>query len=386
MSVLSGVIVFILLFGVGYISLNPPRPETPVSAPTPFSSPVDNNPSVPTFSPQQKIGQMIAVSLKLSNPVLGEEPTRLTPDQVSMLRKIQPGFVVIYGRKISFTTVRVITNSLKDLNLPFPLLVAVDHEGGVVQRLRGEGFSPLKSWEELCQENPQVRKTAFQTSAQELSAAGVDIVLGPVIDFSLQKETALPTRICNSDLQTLLESSSEIIEIYQQAGVTPTLKHFPGIGSLQVDLHNTYAEVEDTEQAISNFKQLLDNHPNIAVMTSHAGLPGENKPCSLSENCLNFLAEYSQGLIITDDINMPSAAHTNTDTAPPTLTERAEQAIRARNTVILLGPEISLSQVEAITQELTEIYKDDQSFADLVDAGFTQVLQWRAKEKTTTLH
>ncbi len=60
----------------------------------------------------------------------------------------------------------------------------VDHEGGSVQRLNGEGFTILPSWKRMCNQTAELRQSSLASSAAELAAVGIDVVLAPVVDVS----------------------------------------------------------------------------------------------------------------------------------------------------------------------------------------------------------
>lgn len=342
-----------------------PSVVQPVSATTPTDPQVD-------LTPKQKIAQMITVSIRLSESQLENES--------EFLQKLQPGFVVIYGRSISHETMKSASTQLKLLEMPFPLLLLVDHEGGYVQRLSGEEFTDLDTWEEMCQKDPDELRRDLTASAAELHSAGIDIILGPVADFSDQTSEAMATRLCLGDLDFVTERTQEFLDAFVDAGVTPTMKHFPGIGSLRTDLHDGYEQVKagNTDRAI--FDQLLEKNPKIAIMTSHAGLPNENIPCSLSKKCLELLSPHSQVLILTDDVDMMAVdtVHSKNVDRDDLLAERVKLALEAGNNVVLLGPEVKFSEVEMIVSLLAEEYAQNSVFAERVDQNFLKITEWRS--------
>ncbi|HRN70466.1 MAG TPA: glycoside hydrolase family 3 N-terminal domain-containing protein [Candidatus Woesebacteria bacterium] len=341
--------------------------------------PIDTDNAVPTFSPEQKIAQLLIISIRLTN----EKTPVLNDNQTKSLSDIQPGFIVLYGSKLSMKTVKKTTLLISQVNTPIPIAITVDHEGGVVQRLSGEGFTKLRPWSELCQIDSEKRREIFQKSADEIKEAGIDLILGPVIDFSPNASTILQNRICSADEEILFKSTTEILDIYTKTGIMSTLKHFPGIADLDVDLHYNYASIPHNTEHIALFKKILNIYPNIAVMTSHAGLESTNIPCSLDPQCVDLLSAYPDVLFITDDINMISAY---AEVPSQSLAELAKESILAHNTIILLGPDVSFDEVKQVIHELREEYKNNKQFETAVDNAFIKIHNWKQQHKFNQYH
>lgn len=362
-----------LLFSGRFFSFLPQRQLARVG-------PLTSNPETPTPKPAmllttpQKIAQLLAISLTLKNEVASDAAE---VKKIQELAELQPGFVVLFGKKLSFQSAKTATDQIAALPVTIPPAIAVDHEGGIVQRLSGPGFTPVDSWNVLCQTGTETRKEIFTQSARELKAAGVHIVLGPVVDSATSSSEILKTRLCPINSDMLIQSAAEVIEIYQQARITPVLKHYPGIGSVTTDLHRTYSEVSDAEREMPIFHTLLKKYPTVGVMTAHAGLPGSSLPCSLSADCIKDLLQYPESLIITDDMNMKATARQNSSTQAEVLTQLTQQAIEAKNTMVLLGPDVSFSVVQTIVTELSRRYDANTAFAATVDESLTKIAAWK---------
>jgi beta-N-acetylhexosaminidase len=365
-----------LLFSGRFFSFLPQRLLARVG---PFTSGLETptpKPTMPLTTPQ-KIAQLLAISLTLKNEVASDAAE---VKKIQELTELEPGFVVLFGKKLSFQSAKNATDQLATLPLPIPIAIAVDHEGGIVQRLSGPGFTPVDSWNVLCQTSTETRKEIFTKSASELKAAGIHIVLGPVVDSATSSSEILKTRLCPTNSDMLIQSAAEVIEIYQQARITPVLKHYPGIGSVTTDLHRTYSEVSDVEREMPIFHTLLKKYPTVGVMTAHAGLPGNNLPCSLSADCIKDLLQYPDALIITDDMNMKATARQNSSSQAEVLTQLTQQAIEAKNTVVLLGPDVNFSVAQTIVTELSRRYDADVTFAAIVDESLTKITTWKNQQ------
>lgn len=318
---------------------------------------------------EQKIGQLLAVSIVLSNNP--NEP--ISQSVLTNLSQIQPSIVVLYGKNLSFDTVKKSAEVLKSIPIEQEIKIAVDHEGGTVQRLTGHGFTFLESWQYLCSESEEERKEKIQKSAKELKDAGIDIIFGPVADFSDKPSRSMGTRICATQADTVIDRVNEVIAIYLENGILPTVKHFPGIGTLNVDLHHNYETINDPTNELTVFNTILQKNPEIAVMTAHAGIPQEKKPCSLSKKCIHLLKDYPKALIITDAIDMIYEHKDSEMSKVEELTLLSKESILAGNHIVLFGPGVTLEELKEILMNLSEQYERDVEFARKVDDVMTSL-------------
>lgn len=380
------------------------------------------------LTPQQKIAQLLAVPITIDEQTQPSMqavmlPVEATPNEdadenqqvyLSLLRSLQPGFVIWFGSDITaeqatqsntwqnqYLSVDVTTSEADTAPIQLQLATFVDHEGGSVQRLAGEGFTEVPSWQAMCELPSIERERQFQLSAQELSEVGVVGVFGPVLD--LGPSAVLNTRVCSEDPETVTAISQEMIGIYQENGVYPVVKHFPGIGSLNVDLHQQFDAVEVSTASATIFTDVLDssneNDLPVGIMASHAGLQqlDPDLPCSLNPNCVGQLAKaYPESLIFTDEMSMgavldalsqvESDASSETEQATsldqfttPTPSELTLIALQAGNHVVLWGQSLKTDELQQIISDLVSVYETDQSFQQLVDERVENVLQFKQK-------
>jgi beta-N-acetylhexosaminidase len=384
----TGVLLLVLLifFGVALVgSLFFPH-ATDVPIPDNISQEVESpdmtlgaQVELPMLSTQEKINQLFAIPLTITHidATSAAQFRILSHRQIEDVSRIKPGFVIIFGKKISHNEMSDATRRLHSLQLPLPLVIGVDHEGGTVQRLSGVGFTHLPAWEELCTTSVEQSTELMQTSARELRSAGVDMILAPVIDFHETGSGAMPWRICTESIAELQRSSTQWIDAFSQEQIIPTLKHFPGIGSVTADLHVDYEQIQDNAQEMVLFDQLLERYPTIAVMTSHAGLPEEDIPCSLSAGCLALLDRHTQALIISDDINMMSNIEPGQKPNFDELYDLSKKAILAGNTVVLLGSGVPLDVIEEIMSKLSVEYDQNLELREAIDTSFERLIRWK---------
>lgn len=285
---------------------------------------------------------------------------------LDFIAQFKPGFVVLYGEKITVAAaaeaVEEIHNQVDEAEWP---IIMVDHEGGSVQRLSGDGFTVLPSWKRMCDQTAELRQANLASSAAELAAVGINVVLAPMVDVA-NSNSVLKDRVCDGDPSVVSAAATDYVAAFTDQGIMPVLKHYPGIGSVNTDLHNKFTTVEVTENDVEPFKMVLDQYPEIGVMTAHVGVENQlpEVPCSLSFSCVNQVFElYPLVMVLADAIEMESALYNggNTD-LPKSLSTAAKEAILAGNHVVLFGPSVSTPALEKVLSHLQTEYTSSEEF------------------------
>ncbi|HEX7454703.1 MAG TPA: beta-N-acetylhexosaminidase, partial [Gallionella sp.] len=169
--------------------------------------------------------------------------TQLTAEDEARLRHPLVGGVILFRRNYeSAAQLTELTAAIRALR-PVPLLVAVDHEGGRVQRFC-EGFTripPMRELGKIWDESPQrARHLAHQTGyvlAAELRGCGVDFSFTPVLDVDHGQSCVIGDRAFHSDPQAIAELAHHLLLGLKQAGMHSVGKHFPGHGFVAADSH-----------------------------------------------------------------------------------------------------------------------------------------------------
>jgi beta-N-acetylhexosaminidase len=203
-----------------------------------------------------------------------------------------------------------------------PMLLAVDHEGGRVQRFR-EGFSLIpamgKLWQ-MSQQNLTLAKELAKQSAilmaLEVQAVGIDISFAPVLDINNISEV-IGDRAFHQQPDYVTELAEAFISGLHLAGMKATGKHFPGHGSVKADSHidlpiDTRTRAEIFQQDLAPFKQLINKGKVDALMPAHVIFPEvDSQAVGFSRYWLqNILREQLgfNGVIFSDDLSMQGAA------------------------------------------------------------------------------
>lgn len=332
-----------------------------------------------TDTSQERLRRSLAGTLVV--PVLVNEEG-LDPAGLSLtyLGKLQPLMVVLQGSEVPATAAATVISQLKAL--PNPPLIAVNHEGGRVQTLSGEGFTQLPSWQQQCAQSAAVRAEAAASSAAELARVGVEVVFGPVVDRAAGGR--LRDRTCAANTDTIITAASEQITAYQASGLTPVLMHYPGLGALGVDLSAQPAAATITETDVLPFERLLTARPGLPVLVSYLRItPADpDTPCALSYLCVGSINQvFPDALLIADAVDQPAAGYLATSSAVQRpLGARAGLALKAGVNALMFGPTVTEQELEQALDAIVE----EVTILDIVDKRVSQRLEQTRDWKTST--
>ncbi|HCR80965.1 MAG: Beta-glucosidase-like protein glycosyl hydrolase [Candidatus Pacebacteria bacterium GW2011_GWA1_46_10] len=338
-------------------------------APDPIQLAVDQ------LTTREKVLQLIAY------PVVLETSEASLSAELAWIEANRPGFVTLFGSSIDATPAAQFVQSTRFTAGYLPL-IAVDHEGGTVQRLSGDGFTRLPSWRQVCQLAASTRKELFSRSAQELSQVGIQLIFSPVVDVA-RDGSFLGSRACLTEGE-VVSTATDYIQEFARFGVLSVIKHFPGIGSVTRDLHDQLDSVELEPRDTIVFDRLLGTFPNIGVMTTHVVVPERTAgvPCSLNAACLDrFPANFPQVVLFTDALEMRAAGLVEGETTPKTLSTVATQALLAGNDVLVFGETISAETVAEVIAVLEENYMANENFRRRVDDSVTKILKLKLPQE-----
>lgn len=270
--------------------------------------------------------------------------TELTGEDRELLQHPAVGGVILFARNYqSPEQLAALTTAIRAVREPH-LLVAVDQEGGRVQRFRN-GFSrlpPAGTFGRLYQQAPQVATYAAKLSgwlmASELQAAGVDYSFAPVLDIDRGLCSAIGDRAFSQDAQRVAELAAAWMQGVRQAGMASVGKHFPGHGGVEADSHlalpcDTRSFDELWKEELLPFRYLIDQGLE-AVMPAHVVYPAvDEQPAGFSKLWLQDILRGRmgfQGVIVSDALDMAAAE------AAGGFVERSKAALAAGCDQILL--------------------------------------------------
>jgi len=247
--------------------------------------------------------------------------TSITQEEREMLLHPQTGGVILFTR--NYESIEQITALIAEIHaLRSPhLLVAVDHEGGRVQRFR-EGFTHIPPAAEYgkvyAQNKTQGKQLAQQCGwlmAAECRAVGIDMSFAPVLDIGIGVSGVIGDRAYHSKPDVIAELAHEFMTGMSQAGMSATGKHFPGHGSVKEDTHTAQpidkrSLTEIMMKDVIPFERMI-HFGLAAVMPAHVVYPAvDNKPAGYSKIWLQQILRQQlnfQGVIFSDDLSMQAA-------------------------------------------------------------------------------
>ena len=203
----------------------------------------------------------------------------LTPADRDLLLEPAVGGVILFTRNYeSPTQIADLVAEIRALRTP-PLLVAVDHEGGRVQRFR-KGFSRIPPMRHLGHEYDRDREAGLELArtvgwliASELRAAGIDLCFAPCVDLDWGLSEIIGDRALHSDPEVVGDLAAAFCRGLRSAGMAAVAKHFPGHGAVVPDSHlqlpvdrREYGNVLDDMRP---YERLIGNGLLAGVMAAH---------------------------------------------------------------------------------------------------------------------
>ena len=181
--------------------------------------------------------------MSLGPVMLDIEGLSLSPADRDLLREPAVGGVILFTRNYeSVGQIADLVADIRALRSP-PLLVAVDHEGGRVQRFR-EGFTVMPPMRHIGREYDRDPESGLQAAreagwliASELRAVGIDLSFGPCVDLDWGVSEIIGNRAFHRRPDVVAELASAFSRGLRSAGMAAVAKHFPGHGAVLADSH-----------------------------------------------------------------------------------------------------------------------------------------------------
>jgi beta-N-acetylhexosaminidase len=287
----------------------------PISASQPLPSHREN---MTTISLEQKIGQLF---------ILGFSGATLRPDHpiAQDIAKRNLGGVIIFDRFlaaskdtnniVNASQLTMLTASLQKM-AETPLLVAVDQEGGQVNRFRKErGFPVTLSARDLGKfSDLKLTIESAEQTARMLRDVGVNLNLAPVVDLDVYEENPIIGkygRSFSANPSIVAAHSKAWVKEHRRQGLLTCLKHFPGHGSSHTDSHLGFVDITETwqETELQPYQHLISDNLADSIMLGHLFNRNfdERYPATLSPTTIQKLVRQQlqfTGVVISDDMQM----------------------------------------------------------------------------------
>ena len=242
------------------------------------------------------------------------------------------------------------------------LLVAIDQEGGRVNRLKADyGFPPSVSHEELGRiDRPEETFRQASVTARTLAGLGINFNLAPVADLDANPHNPIikgKGRCFSSDPEAAARHATEFVRAHHEQGILTCLKHFPGHGSAAGDTHLGLVDVTQTwsDQELIPFQRLISSGLCDAIMSAHVfnARLDPLHPATLSPAVINGLLRNQlgfNGVVTSDDMEMRAiSSHYGLEKSVPSAIEAGIDLLCFGNN-LNYDPEIAGKAIEILAQ------------------------------------
>ena len=302
--------------------------------------------------------------------IVGIPGPSLTPAEMAVLQRVRPSGIILFSRNIeSADQVRALIHQIQDLD-PEPF-VSIDLEGGDVNRLQSL-WGVLPSPASAAARGPGAVRALGEAAGAACRALGIHLDLAPVVDLETNHGLlARQERCLDAEPERVVELANAFADGLEAWQVSGCLKHFPGLGPVPVDTHQTLPqldlEAEEIHRHMKPFEQLAERIP--IVMVAHAVTPAlgdGTKPASLDRGVIETAANLGGApVVVSDDLEMGAVAGMGN------LAELTMAALEARNHGVIISR--SFDQLPQIAARLSERAEADQRFAGRLERATTRM-------------
>lgn len=262
------------------------------------------------------------------------------------------------------------------------VLIAVDQEGGLVQRLKGPGFDTMPSAADQARMDPDDLAAAAERWGRQMVDAGVHLDLAPVADVVPADKVATNEPIGKIDRgygttpDAVAERVQAVVSGFRAAGLAASPKHFPNLGQVVGNTDFAAKVVDDVttadDPALEPYRRLIaDGVETVMVGTAYYALIDPDAPAAFSPTVVGLLREQLgfEGVVISDDLGVAKAV----EGVPAA--ERAVRFVRAGGDLA-----ISVDPVDAVAMVdgLAAAAEADPALAERVTDAVGRVLALKA--------
>src|SRR5438876_5436886 len=270
------------------------------------------------MSLEEQIGQVLMVGF------WGNTPSQ---EIIDLIQHYHAGSIILLSRNVrAAQQVLELTRSLqmiaKQAGHPYPLLIAIEQENGIVQRL-GEGATIFPGNMALgAIDSEEIAYKVALATGQELKALGINMNLAPVVDVNNNPANpVIGVRSFGEDAQQVARLGAAMVKGYHAAGILTCLKHFPGHGDTAVDSHLALPTIPYPLERLEAL-ELLPFRSGIkagaeSVMIAHISVPALTQqnilPATLSSSIVQGLLRGKlgfNGAILSDCMEMKAISET----------------------------------------------------------------------------
>jgi beta-N-acetylhexosaminidase len=333
---------------------------------------------VSKMSRSEQVGQLLMVAVSSSG---------IDPSEKAIVDRTRAGSVLLLGNSTAgMQAIRGVVSHVRDAARSpegVEVMLAADQEGGLVQRLKGPGFTTIPSATvQAKQSDARLRRNAYEWGRQ-LRSAGIDANLAPVADVVptamvwMNQPIGQLRRGYGPSPKTVAAKVTAFTEGMNQAGVATAVKHFPGLGRVRgnTDFMTRVVDRATTrhDAALAGFSAAIDADIDMVMVSSalYRKIDDEHR-AAFSTKIIDEMLRKDlgfSGIVISDDLAAAAMR-----TLPPD--ERALRFIRAGGDLLIIGDaSLATTMADAIKDEAS----DDPAFAKRVTESAARVVAMKER-------
>ncbi|HYG04279.1 MAG TPA: glycoside hydrolase family 3 N-terminal domain-containing protein [Chryseosolibacter sp.] len=333
-----------------------------------------------------KIGQML---------LIGFASTEVDSAVLKEVKNGKVGSIIIFEKNIpptnSFVALKKIIWTYQK-HAPVPLIIAIDQEGGRVNRLKSKYGFPNSITASAMAKAPSLDSVAFyaEATASTLAGLGINMNFAPVVDLASNPTNPIIAkhgRAFSANEDSVILMAKEFIKQHRRYDVLTSLKHFPGHGSSKDDTHLGIADVTNTweERELKPYEKLIASGYADAVMTSHIvnkTLDPDGYPGTLSDDIITGILRnrlHFNGVVFSDDMQMHAI------TKHYGFEESIRLAINAGVDIMTFSNNISGSDertVDKVHSIIRKLVKDGAISEKRINESFQRIMRLKSQLKT----
>jgi len=338
---------------------------------------------------EKRVGQMLMVGFHGTSAPANSQICR-------DIKKYNLGAVILFDynpvnkkkpKNISTKSqLKKLTSQLQACSADGKLLIAVDQEGGRVQRLKSKyGFYGKfpKASDVIKMDQSKIKSTYTKMSA-ELKSVGINYDLAPVVDLDINMKNHVIHGLGRSfgkDPKIVAKYASTFIDAMHSNGVLTSIKHFPGHGSSVGDTHKGFVDVTNLwkEVELEPYRLLKDKADTVMVAHVFNKRLDASYPASLSFNTITKMLRWKlgyHGVVITDDLQMGAISKKYG------LKNTLKLAINAGDDILLIGNQLDPKKVKStkvLIGTIMGLVKSGEVKKESIDKAYNRIQKLKKK-------
>jgi len=346
-------------------------------------------PLLAEVSLEHKIGQMLMIGF---HGISAPSDSQICKD----IKQYNVGAVILFDfnpvdktkpKNIATKTqLKKLTSELQACSSDGKLLIAVDQEGGKVQRLKSKyGFYGKfpKASDVIKMDQSKIKSTYTKMSA-ELKSVGINYDLAPVVDLDINMKNHVIHGLGRSfgkDPKVVAKYASTFIDAMHSHGVLTSIKHFPGHGSSVGDTHKGFVDVTHLwkEVELEPYHLLKDKADTVMVAHVFNKKLDDVYPASLSYKTITKMLRWKlgyHGVVITDDLQMGAISKKYG------LKNTLKLAINAGDDILLIGNQLDPKKVKStkvLVETIERLIKSGEVKEENIDKAYARIQKLKKK-------